>query len=108
MNRVILIGRLTKDPDVRQTDSGKLVVKFTLAINRTYKEPNGEYGVDFINNVCFGQSADFLAAYCHKGDLISVVGKIQVHQYKDKDNNQRTETSIMCDSVEMLNSVNKN
>lgn len=81
MNNVVLLGRLTKDVEVRKTQTNESVVSFTLAINRRFKNSKGEYDADFINCVAWKQSADYLAKYSHKGDLVALNGTIQTRTY---------------------------
>ncbi len=96
-NKVILIGRLTKDPDVRVTSTGTPVATFTLAVNRTYNKEE----TDFINCVTWRKTAEIVGQYLSKGSLISVEGRIQNRSY-DTDNGKRYITEVICDNVVFL------
>ena len=82
MNKVILMGRLTREPELKQTGSGGSVARFTIAGNRRFKNDNGEYQADFINCVAWRQTAEFIAKYFAKGAMISVAGSIQTGSYQ--------------------------
>ena len=87
INNVVLVGRMTKDADLRYTKSNKAVSSFTLAVNRRFKSENGEREADFINCILWGQQAENLANWCKKGVLIGVTGRIQTRTMKiNKDN----------------------
>ena len=103
INNVTLTGRLTKDPALRATGTGKSVANFTLAVDRTYKDASGEYGADFINCVAWGQTAEIIQEYLNKGSLIGVEGRIQTRQYE---NEGRTVfvTEIVVSNVTFLES----
>lgn len=98
MNKAILIGRLTRDPEVRTLNSGSLVCNFTLAIDRRSK---GEETADFINCETWGKSAENMGRWMHKGRQIAVEGRIQVDSY-DKDGERRYRTKVVCDRIEFL------
>lgn len=102
MNKAMLIGRLTRDPEKRQTQSGLSVTSFTLAVARKFKGANGEKEVDFINIVTWRQLADLCAQYLGKGHEACVIGSIQTRSYEDKDGNKRNVTEIVADEVEFL------
>ncbi|GHV39310.1 single-stranded DNA-binding protein [Clostridia bacterium] len=91
MNKVILMGRLTKDPDVRYSNSAEpvAIARFALAVNRTFKR-EGQPDADFINCVAFSRNAEFIEKYFKKGQLVSVVGRIQVSTQDDPQTNKRT------------------
>ena len=101
MNKVLLTGRLTKDIELRQTNSGKSVVQTSIAVKREFKE-NGEYNTDFINVVVWGASADFLKSYAKKGDLIEVVGRWQVRNYQDSQGLNRQANECVAENVNIL------
>lgn len=103
INKVILVGRITKDPDLRKTPTGVSVVKFTLAVNRKIAK-DGEQQADFINCVAWRQSADFLFNYAKKGNQLGVEGRIQTRNYKDKNNQTVYVTEIVCENVQLLES----
>ena len=107
MNKVILIGNLTKDPDVQVTSNGTAVAKFTLAVQRRFQNANGERETDFINIVAWRNLANTCGEYLHKGNKCGIVGSIQVRNYDDKDGNKRYVTEIIADEVEFLSSKPK-
>ncbi len=102
MNKVILIGNLTKDPELRVTQSGVNVATFSLAINRPFANAQGEREVDFINCVIWRKQAENLAKYCGKGSSVAVEGKIQTRSYEANDGSKRYITEVVCDSVQFL------
>ena len=103
MNRVILVGRITKDPEIRYTSSDIPVCQFTLAVNRRYQS-NGEKQADFINCVAWRSSAELLGKYVKKGAQIGVEGQIQVRSYEDNGGVKRYVTEVVCDSITFLES----
>ena len=105
MNRVELTGRLTKEPELKTTGNGVSVCSFILAVNRKYKNPDGNYDADFINCVAWRQSAEFMHKYCDKGSMIGVAGSIQTRNY-EKDGQRIYITEVAVDEVEPL-SVNR-
>lgn len=107
INSVVLIGRLTRDIQVRYTQSEKAVGNFTLAINRRFKNQNGEYETDFIDCVVFGKQAETMEQYTKKGDLIGVEGSIQKRTYEDKEGNKRYITEIMVEKITFLQTNKK-
>ncbi len=108
MNRVSLVGRLTKEPDLRHTTSGRAVCQFTVAINRTFTNQQGQREADFIPVVTWDKTAENLAKYMHKGSLISVDGRIQTRNYDDKDGKKVYVTEVIAQSVQFLESKNAN
>ena len=104
MNKVMLIGRLTKDPDLRYTQSGTAVANFTLAVNRRYN-PNGEQEADFINCVAWQKAAEFVADYFHKGKQMALEGRLQVRSY-DGDDKRRWVTEVVVEQMEFVGSKN--
>jgi len=100
LNRAILTGRLTADPEVRYTTNELPVAKFSLAIPRPSK--NGEKEVDFINCVAFSGLAKICGEYLKKGKLVAVEGRIQVHKYEDKSGNKKVYTDIIANNIQML------
>ena len=103
LNRTILIGRITRDPEVKKTQSGVSVVSFTLAVNRTYKK-EGEQDADFINCVAWRNQADFLGNYITKGALLGVEGRIQTRNYEDQTGKTVYITEVVCETVQALES----
>jgi len=102
MNRVELVGRLTRDPELRTVSSGASVASFSIAINRPFTPQNGERQADFINCRVWNAQADNLAKYCHKGDLIGVEGSIRTSSYDGQDGNKRYTTEVHADRIEFL------
>jgi single-strand DNA-binding protein len=106
MNITMLVGRLTKDSELRFTENEKKVGNFTLAINRDYKNTNGEYETDFINCVVFGEQAETLNKYTQKGDLIGVQGRLQTRNYEDKEGKKHYITEVLVNKVQFLSTKN--
>ena len=102
MNKAILIGRLTKDPEMRTTTSGLTVTSFTVAVSRPFAEANGERGTDFLNCVVWRKQAENVAKYCQKGSQVAVEGRIQTRSYDAQDGSKRYVTEIVCDNVTFL------
>ena len=106
INNVVLVGRITKDPELRYTPSNVATVSFSIAIDRTYQSQNGERQADFINCVAWRQSAEFLAKYVKKGYMIGVTGSIQTRNYQAQDGTTRYVTEVVCNSVQNLQGRN--
>ncbi|NLG82150.1 MAG: single-stranded DNA-binding protein [Bacilli bacterium] len=104
LNKVILIGRLTRDPEARMTTTGIPVTTFSLAVDRGYASQNGTRETDFFNCVCYRKIAENVARFCHKGKLVSVEGRIQNRTYDAPDGTKRTITEIICENVIFLDS----
>lgn len=103
MNRVVLVGRITKDPEIRYTTSGIPNVNFTIAVDRGMKDANGERQADFINCVAWRNHADFISKYIKKGFLIALEGKIQTRSYQSTtDNQMRYVTEVLVDTINNL------
>lgn len=102
INRVVLVGRLTKDPELRYTSSNIPVAKFTLAVNRTFAGPTGEREADFIQCVIWRKQAENITRFVRKGSLVGVEGRIQTGSYEDKDGIRKYTTEVVCDSVQFL------
>jgi single-strand DNA-binding protein len=103
INKVILVGRITKDPEVKSTQSNIPVVSFTLAVNRQFSDQSGERQADFIQCVVWRKQAENLARFVKKGALLGVEGRIQTRQY-EAENGTRYVTEVVCDSVQFLES----
>ncbi len=98
LNKVILMGRLTRDPELRHTQSQIPVASFTLACDRGYsRRDDTQQSVDFINIVAWRNTAEFVSKWFSKGQLVAVSGRLQVRNYKDKDGNNRTATEVVAD-----------
>lgn len=108
INRVVLVGRITKDVDHRVTTSGVSVVSFTLAVNRNFTSASGEREADFINCVTWRVSADFMKNYVKKGNLLAVDGRMQTRNYEDNDGRTVYITEVVADSVQLLESRSSN
>ena len=104
MNRWVGIGRITKDIELKYTNSNIAFTKFTLAINRTF----GDKETDFIQCIAWKQSAENTVKYCHKGSLVGIEGRIQTGSYDNKDGVRVYTTEIMCDNVQFLESKSDN
>lgn len=102
MNKVLLIGRITKDPEIRYTQSGIPTVLFTLAVDRGMRDANGNRQADFISCVAWRGQADFISRFIKKGYLMSVEGRIQTRNYQGNDGQTRYVTEVVLDSVENL------
>jgi single-strand DNA-binding protein len=96
-NRVVLIGRLTADPELKTTNSGTAVCSFTLAVDRQFKDQNGNKQVDFLNVVTWKGTAEFVSKYFSKGSAFGVEGSVQTRNWTDKDGNKRIATEIVAD-----------
>lgn len=102
LNRIVLIGRLTRDPELRSTASGIPVATFTLAVDRSFKSASGERETDFINIVVWRQQAELCATYLSKGKLAAVDGRLQIRTYEAQDGSKRTAAEVVADSVRFL------
>jgi single-strand DNA-binding protein len=102
LNRVILIGRMATDPELKYTPSGHAVSTFRIAVNRTYTNANGERDADFIDIVAWRQTAEFAANYLGKGRLVAVEGRLQVRSYQTQDGQKRRATEVVCDTLRAL------
>lgn len=102
INRVVLVGRMTRDPELRRTQNGTPVTSFTLAMNRNFSTMNGERQADFINCVVWNKVAENVERYCSKGSLVGVEGRLQSRQYDAQDGRKVTVVEVVCDSVQFL------
>ncbi|WP_436877195.1 single-stranded DNA-binding protein [Mammaliicoccus sciuri] len=108
INRVVLVGRLTKEPEYRVTPSGVQVATFTLAINRTFTNQNGERQADFINCVVFRTPAENVNKYLNKGNLAGIEGRLQSRSYENNEGKRVYVTEVVCDSVQFLEPKSNN
>ncbi|HHU6762064.1 TPA: single-stranded DNA-binding protein [Staphylococcus aureus] len=108
LNRTVLVGRLTKDPELRSTPNGVNVGTFTLAVNRTFTNAQGEREADFINVVVFKKQAENVKNYLSKGSLAGVDGRLQTRNYENKDGQRVFVTEVVADSVQFLEPKNNN
>ena len=108
LNRVVLVGRLTKDPEFRTTPNGVEVATFTLAVNRTFTNAQGEREADFINVVVFRKQAKNVNDYLSKGSLAGVDGRVQSRNYENNEGRRVFVTEVVADSVQFLDSKGSN
>ena len=99
LNKVILMGRLTRDPELRRTGSGTAVTGFSLAVDRDFKGQSGEKETDFIDVVAWRNTAEFVSKYFTKGRMAVVEGRLQIRSYTDKDGNNRRAAEVVADNV---------
>ena len=104
----MLIGRLTKDPELRYTQSGTAVASFTLAVNRSFANQNGEREADFINCVAWQKAAEFVSQYFKKGQQMALEGRLQVRSYDDNNGQRRWVTEVVTEKVEFVGSKGGN
>ncbi|WP_418640157.1 single-stranded DNA-binding protein [Segatella sp.] len=102
MNKVVLLGRLTKDPDVKYTQTGKVVTQFTLAVDRPFKDADGNKETDFIPVVVWGKAAELVGNSCQKGHRLLVDGRLQIRSYEAKDGSKRWVSEIIANGVEFV------
>ncbi len=102
MNRVVVVGRLTRDPELKHTQTSIPVVSFTIAVNRQYTNASGEQEADFINCVAWRKQAENLAKFVKKGALIGVDGRLQTRSYQTQTGENRYITEVVCDSIQFL------
>lgn len=108
LNKVILIGRTTRDVDFRRTSSGTPVATFTLALDNRFVLKDGKPTTDFINCVAWNRTAETMDKYVKKGALIAIEGRIQTRNYENKDGNRVYVTEIVCENMRMLETKNSN
>lgn len=99
LNRIILMGRLTRDPELRRTGNGTAVTSFSLAVDRDYKSPAGERETDFIDIVAWRNTAEFVHKYFTKGRMAVVEGRLQVRDWTDKDGGRRRSAEVVADNI---------
>ena len=104
LNTVVIMGRLTADPELKTTQNGVSVTSFCVAVDRRFQRQGEEKQTDFINVVAWRQTADFVSRYFHKGSMIAVQGSIQTRNYEDKNGNKRTAVEIVADNVSFCGS----
>lgn len=107
LNKAILVGRLTADPELRQTPSGVFVTSFTVAVNRAYPKEKGEQQADFIDIVAWRSTAEFACKYFKKGSAIGIDGSIQTRSYTDKEGNKRKAVEVLASNVSFVESKNR-
>ncbi len=102
INNVVLVGRLTRDPEVRYTQSGIAVCSFSLAVERNFKNQAGEKETDFINCTAWRKPGEIIGQYTSKGHLLGVQGSLQMRKYQDKDGNNRTAYDVVIENFQFL------
>lgn len=107
MNKVELVGRLTKDPESKLTQNQTLCCNFTVAVDRRFKDANGERQADFINCVAWRQTAEFVQKYFKKGNRIGLCGSIQTRNYEDESGTKHYITEVLVDEAEFVESASK-
>ncbi|MCQ2503985.1 MAG: single-stranded DNA-binding protein [Saccharofermentans sp.] len=105
MNKVVLVGRLTKDPEIKNTSSQVQFCNFTVAVDRRFKDQNGQRQADFINCVAWRQTATFISSYFHKGSKIGIVGSLQSRSFDDNNGQKRYVTEVVVDEAEFVESA---
>ena len=109
MNKVIIIGRFTRDPEIKYTtgENATATARFSLAVNRRFKNKEGNYDADFINCVAFGKTAEFIEKYFTKGMAIGITGRIQTVSYTNKEGKKVYTTDVVVEETEFVESKNK-
>ena len=107
MNKVVLVGRLTRYPEVRSTSSVISTGRFTVAVNRNFKNKDGQYDADFVSCVAFRNTADFVSKFFKKGSMIGIEGRIQTGSYDAQDGSKRYTTDVAVDNVEFVGGRNE-
>lgn len=108
MNKVFLVGRITRDPELKYTTSNVAVVSFSVAINRTFQNAQGEYEADFINCVAWRRQAENLARFVRKGQQIGIDGRLQTRNYQTPQGETRYVTEVVCDNIQFLETKSSN
>ena len=104
LNNLVIVGRLVSDPQINETENGKKVSTITLAVQRNYKNSNGEYDVDFIDCILWTGIAEQTSEYCKKGDVVGIKGKIQSEIIKNEDGTEYKKMEIIAEKVSFLSS----
>lgn len=109
MNKVIIIGRFTRDPEIKYStgENANATARFSLAVNRRFKNKEGNYDADFINCVAFGKTAEFIEKYFTKGMAIGITGRIQTGSYTNKEGQKVYTTDVVVEETEFVESKNK-
>lgn len=106
MNRAVLVGRLTKDPEIKMTTNQTPYCNFTIAVDRRFKDANGQRQADFINCVAWRQTATFIQKYFRKGSRIGICGSIQTRNYEDQNGQKHYVTEVIAEEAEFVESTN--
>lgn len=104
INQVTLVGRLTRDPELKWTPDGKAVLNVTLAVNRHYKNASGDFDADFVHCALWGKTAENTSNYCRKGSVIGVTGRIQTRHYENQEGKRVYVTEVVAEGVRFLSS----
>ena len=104
LNQVVIVGRLVRNPELKETETGKKITKITLAVPRSYKNVDGEYEADFIDCVLWTGIAENTTEYCKKGDLLGIKGRLQTSSYEKEDGTKKQVTEIIAEKVTFLTS----
>lgn len=107
LNRIAIMGRLTRNPELRHTQSGTAVASFTLAVDRDFKNQNGEKDTDFIDVIAWRQKAEFVSQYLSKGRLTVVEGRLQLRDWQDKNGNKRRSAEVIAENIYFCDSAKK-
>ncbi len=107
VNNIMLVGRLVKDPEVKELESGKKVSNITLAINRNFKNVDGVYETDFVDCVIWDGIANNVGEYCKKGDVIGVRGRLQTSLYEDKEGKTMKNLDVVAEKISFLTSKHR-
>ena len=99
LNKIFIMGRLTRDPELRRLENGTAVTRFSLAVDRDFKSQTGERSTDFIDVVAWRSTAEFVSKYFSKGRMAIVEGRLQIRDWKDKDGNNRRSAEVVADNV---------
>jgi single-strand DNA-binding protein len=102
MNKLLLVGRLTKETELKVTPNGAFTTSNTIAVNRNFKNNNGEYETDFINIVAWRNTAEFLCKYANKGSLVGLEGRLQTRNYQNNEGQKVYVTEMLVEQVELL------
>ena len=103
LNQIVLVGRLVRDPELNETENGKKITRITLAVPRSYRNPDGEYEADFINCTLWTGIAENTSEYCKKGDLLGIKGRLQTSTY-EKDGETKYAVDVIAEKVTFLTS----
>lgn len=107
LNQTVLVGRLVRDPELHETDSGRKVTNITLAVPRSYKNLNGEYDTDYISCVLWKGVAESTVEYCRRGDLVGVKGRIQSRNIELEDETKKQIVEVVAEKITFLSSKHK-
>ncbi|MDD2489638.1 MAG: single-stranded DNA-binding protein [Bacilli bacterium] len=107
LNQIVIVGRLVRNPELRETESGKKVTNITIAVPRSYKNGKGEYDTDFIDCTLWMGIAENTVEYCKKGDLLGVKGRVQTRSYEQGEEKRKYVTEVVAEKVTFLSTKNK-